>query len=57
VALKKSFYFQYIKACSGRGKKHWRLAWIMLKQDLADKKLYGEEVNASLGPGEKSHFS
>ena len=52
MALQKSLYFQYIRACNGRGEKHRDLAWIMLKQDLADKKLYGGEVKTSLGPGE-----
>ena len=37
--LQKSLYFQYIKACNVRGRKHWGLARIMLKQDLADKQI------------------
>jgi hypothetical protein len=58
MTLQKSLYFQYIKACNGRGGKDRDLAWIMLEQDLADKKLYGEEVKTSLGPGEKiDHIS
>lgn len=37
--LQKFLYFQYIKAYNVSGKKHWCLAQIMLKQDLADKKI------------------